>query len=74
MDIKRDDLIRMLQTIYRCDKTRYDHHEKRTWDGKLPEDEGGTIWLTPREMAGQALRFLGADIPDAIKDLRSSNR
>lgn len=59
-------IVAMLQTIVRNDETRFEHHQPRRWDGKRPT--GGTIWLTPREMARRALDFLGADIPDAIAE------
>jgi hypothetical protein len=49
----------MLRAIAMADKTTYAHHEKRPRDGKKPE--GGTIWLTPRELALHALRVMGEE-------------
>ena len=66
--IDREDLIRLLQEIVRNDSTRYEHHQPRRWDGKSPDDAGGTIWQTPKEMAIGALRFLGAPVPNAIDE------
>lgn len=54
-------LVDLLQTIVRNDTTVYEHHQPRRFDGLLPE--GGTIWLTPREMARHALQYLGAPVP-----------
>ena len=62
--IDREQLVRLFQEIVRNDATTYDHHQARRWDRKKPADAGGTIWLTPREMARQALRHLGAPIPE----------
>ena len=48
-----------LRSCARNDKTRYEHHEARPFDGRRPaqvEGTAGTIWLTPREIARQALR------------------
>ena len=45
-----------LRHAARNDKTEYCHHEPRPWDGKTPREKGrGTRWLTPREIARQAL-------------------
>jgi len=44
-----------LRSCARSDKTTYEHHEPRRFDGLRPEDDGGTIWLTPREIARCAL-------------------
>jgi hypothetical protein len=63
-DFSRDQLVSMLLTIVRNDKTTYEHHEKRRWDGRDPSEDGGTIWLTPREMARNALRLLGEAVPE----------
>lgn len=62
-EINREQLVAMLQEIVRNDTTRYDHHEARRWDGRTPDSKGGTIWLTPKEMARQALRYLGEPQP-----------
>jgi hypothetical protein len=45
-----------------ADRTTYEHHEKRPRDGKRPEEIGGTIWLTPREVALDVLKGLGEEI------------
>lgn len=45
-----------LRAICRNDATRYDHHDRRAWDGKPPSADGGTIWRTPREIAAGTLR------------------
>lgn len=45
-----------LRAICRNDATRYDHHERRAWDGRRPAEEGGDIWRSPREMAAGMLR------------------
>jgi len=44
-----------LRSCARSDKTTYEHHEPRRFDGRKPEDVNGTIWLTPREIARGAL-------------------
>jgi hypothetical protein len=49
----------LLRAIAMADKTTYEHHESRPRDGKAPE--GGTIWLTPRELALHALRAMGEE-------------
>lgn len=67
VDVKQ--LVAMLQIIVRNDETHFEHHQARRWDGKKPREAGGgTIWLTPREMAISALRYLGASLPDALAD------
>lgn len=43
-----------LRNAARNDKTRYNHHETRPFDGKKPSP--GTIWLTPREIARSVLQ------------------
>jgi hypothetical protein len=56
------ELERALRAAARNDKSRYDHHEPRPFDGMRPMDESmppeqrGSIWLTPREIARRALR------------------
>jgi len=57
--IDRARLVAMLRDIYRNDRTHYEHHEPRSWDGKTPDSYDGTIWLTPREIAVHALRAMG---------------
>lgn len=52
------DFAAVLRAICRADRTVYAHHEPRAWDGRRPEKDGGTIWLTPREKAESALRRL----------------
>lgn len=44
-----------LRDAARNDNTAYDHHQPRRWDGRPPDIDGGTIWLTPREIARYAL-------------------
>jgi hypothetical protein len=52
----------LLRAIAMADKTTYRHHEPRKLDGKRPEEDGGgTIWLTPRELALNALRAMGEE-------------
>jgi hypothetical protein len=43
-----------LRDCARNDRSRYNHHEPRPFDGKKPSP--GTIWLTPREIARSVLR------------------
>lgn len=40
-----------LYSVYRNDRTEYEHHEPRPFDGQKPRSEGGTCWLTPKEIA-----------------------
>lgn len=63
----------VLRAICRADRTRYDHHEPRAWDGKRPKEDGGTIWLTPREKAESALKRMArnGDITAAEADWRA---
>ena len=61
-------IIALLQEVVRNDETRFSHHQPRRFDGKDPKAAGGTIWLTPREMARRALRKLGARVPDALQE------
>lgn len=65
----------VLRAICRADRTRYDHHEPRAWDGKRPKEDGGTIWLTPREKAESALRLIArnGDITAAEGDWRADD-
>ena len=51
---ERDRLREALKMCLQNDKTYYNHHEPRR-DGTKPDDVGGTIWLTPREIARAAL-------------------
>lgn len=48
-------LRRALEMCLMNDKTEYEHHEKRPFDGAAPESVGGSIWRTPCEIAGAAL-------------------
>ena len=66
----------VLRAICRADRTRYDHHEPRAWDGKRPKEDGGTIWLTPREKAESTLRRLArdGDITAAEADWRGDEK
>lgn len=59
--LARETLVEGLRLIALSDKTAYEHHEKRYQDGKLPETVGGTIWLTPREVALRALEAMGEE-------------
>lgn len=43
-----------LRNATRNDRSRYNHHEPRPFDGKKPSP--GTIWLTPREIARGVLQ------------------
>lgn len=43
-----------LRNAARNDRSRYNHHEPRPFDGKKPSP--GTIWLTPREIARSVLQ------------------
>lgn len=46
-----------LRLMARCDRSKpYEHHEPRHFDNRLPRDAGGTVWLTPREIARNFLR------------------
>lgn len=47
-------LANALQSVIENDKTYYNHHDPRP-DGRLPKENGGTIWLTPKEIARRAL-------------------
>ncbi len=47
-------LRKALQGVIENDKTTYRHHEPRR-DGMKPGKDGGTIWLTPTEIAKRAL-------------------
>ena len=67
----RESTVRALQTIVRNDATAYEHHQPRRWDGRTPDAEGGTIWLTPREMARQLLKILGAEVPDMFLEMKA---
>lgn len=71
LEKQRESTVRALQTIVRNDTTAYEHHQPRRWDGKTPDEDGGTIWLTPREMARQMLSILGAEVPDAFVEMRA---
>lgn len=72
LERQRESTVRALQAIVRNDATSYQHHEPRRWDGRTPDADGGTIWLTPREIARQMLTLLGAEVPDAFAELRAS--
>ena len=65
----------VLRAICRADRTRYDHHEPRAWDGKRPKEDGGTIWLTPREKAESALKRMArnGDITATEADWRADD-
>ena len=48
-------LEKALRDAARNDNSRYEHHQRREWDRRFPAEDGGTIWLTPREIARRAL-------------------
>jgi len=56
------ELERALRAAARNDATIYAHHQPRMFDRRRPEEDdsaelaGGTIWLTPREIARRVLR------------------
>lgn len=50
---------RRFAAIVENDFTYYDHHKPRR-DGRLPREDGGTIWLTPREMARREIEIIDA--------------
>lgn len=54
-----DALAEALRKCQKNDKTYYKHHEARPYDGALPQESYGTCWLTPREIARQALEANG---------------
>lgn len=54
----------VLRSIRLADKTSYRHHEPRKSDGKPPKEGGGTRWMTPRELATEAL--LRANAPLSV--------
>lgn len=54
---------RTLRGVITNDKTKYQHHEARRWDEKKPHEvDGGTIFLTPRELAQRALHYYRTDV------------
>ena len=55
-------LIDALRAVAMNDKTAYEHHEKRRQDSKRPETAGGTIWLSPREIALETLKSIGEEV------------
>jgi hypothetical protein len=61
-------MIESLREIYRNDSTTYAHHQPRGFDGRKPDAFGGTIWLTPREIASNALRRVGLSAPDSFAE------
>lgn len=67
-----DGIVEILQAIVRNDRSNYRHHEPRPWDDRRPDVEGGTIWLTPKELATRALRRMGAAVPDRLKEVYRS--
>lgn len=77
LDKRIAELEEILVAIIAVDKTRYDHHEPRP-DGVKPRDGvgGGSCWLTPKELAMDALRAeippAPAPQPDAVKVLREA--
>lgn len=59
--------------IIDVDKTCYRHHEARP-DGKLPREDGGTIWLTPKEMAKNALSATQEQTEAFLERVREEER
>lgn len=55
LEARIDALESALRAAARNDRSRYDHHEARPFDGKTPGPDG-SIWLTPREIARSVLR------------------
>lgn len=53
-NIEIEGLKEALKSIIEVDKTIYKHHEPRP-DGRLPKENGGTIWFTPKEIAKMVL-------------------
>ena len=51
-----------LDVIIKNDKTHYRHHEIRSFDGKSPKEmvDGGTRFLTPKEIAQDLLKLAPA--------------
>ena len=71
------ELERALRAAARNDKSHYDHHEPRPFDGmkpmddRLPSEQRGSIWLTPREIARRALREPDlATLEESLKAVR----
>lgn len=56
-------LCKCLESIILNDGTTYDHHQPRRSDGKLPSEDGGTIWFTPAKIARAALDKAEESIP-----------
>ncbi len=55
------------EVVIENDKTCYDHHEPRP-DGKNPREDGGTCWLTPKEIAKYMLLAIDAYLKGGGKD------
>jgi hypothetical protein len=55
------------EVVIENDKTCYDHHEPRP-DGKNPREDGGTCWLTPKEIAKYMLLDIDAFLKGGGKD------
>lgn len=54
-ELKIERLEEALRSAARNDSSLYRHHQTRSVDGKRPDKFGATIWLTPREIAREAL-------------------
>jgi len=67
-EVKR--LRRVLLAIEANDLTEYEHHQPRRSDGLAPSATGGTKWLTPREIARNALDGLAYAEPSTPEDDR----
>lgn len=51
---ERDRLKTALEAVIELDQSKYKHHQKRP-DGKLPRSNGGSCWMTPKQVAHAAL-------------------
>ncbi len=63
-----DKLRQSLDDIIKNDSTHYNHHQPRQFDGRTPKEDGGTIWLTPKEIARRALRTPRPNHPETAAD------
>lgn len=64
-----------LESVIQNDKTYYNHHEPRPYDDKVPKEDGGTIWMTPRQVAERRLKCSSVETEKAVwAVLRASAR
>jgi len=73
MEKERAILIDALRSCAMNDKSKYYHHQPRARDGKLPKEEGGTIWKTPREIALDTLKGIGVDTASLFPPYENRN-